>query len=112
MKALIEFIDRVYLASLKLPSQEFFLDALIAILQERKQEINHQRKQTEIITAIEEGEIENPEGYSADEIQEAVEVIRNTRNQWPFHTGKIDYDYWAPLLASQKPPSWKAETQS
>lgn len=102
MRALIEFIDRVYLAGQSPSAQVFLLDALIRVLSQKRCELQNRRETEDIIARLESGEVENPGDHSAQEIAEAIEVIRNSCGH-----AAIDYD-WTKSMRNR----FRASTQS
>ncbi len=76
MKTIFEFIETVYLRHMSLAAQMIWVESFRQMVVEKHNEIAAKYKAEQVDLKMADGEIDNPEAFSADEIAEAVDMLR------------------------------------
>lgn len=79
MRTLLQYIDTVFLSRMSLRAQLVWLRSFISLLESQAKIVESKYQLEEIHARLESGEIENPAGYTAEEIDEAVRSMRKSR---------------------------------
>lgn len=82
MKTILKYIEDMHLSRMSVAAQEVWLNSFASLVHEKQREVSAKARAEEIHAKLLDGEVDNPDAYSAKDIAEAIEDIRDRRERF------------------------------